>query len=118
MKTINVLLGASGLLLGAFIAQAQTPTPDRIPGAPNFANEARELYVRNAVLRAQTYHWELDDQAKAAPETRNAEAYRLLKELDLLIARLRSAPPTEFEAVKTMFERTRAALDQSLGRGA
>ncbi len=118
MKTINVLLGASGLWLGVLIAQAQTPAPDRIPGASAWGNEARELYVRNAVLRVQTYHWKLDDQTKSPPEARNAEAYRLVKELDLLIARLRSAAPTEFEAVKTMFERTQTALDQTLGRSA
>jgi hypothetical protein len=116
-KTKLILIA---LVLGGTSLWAQTqPAPSR-PGQPSAYEQARESYVNAALVQVQAYRKQIDAAAKAAPsgheQERFAEPNRLLKDLELLISRLRSAPPSEFDAVKADYERTRVRLDQSLGR--
>lgn len=108
------------LLIGALsgaIAGAQPPVP---PPQPSAYEEARGLYVEAALVQVQAYRKNLDAAMKSAPDqgAQWAEAKRLLKTLEALISRLRSAAPSEFDAVKATFERTRMELDRALAGGA
>lgn len=106
--------------LGGTMLVAQTPTTPTQPGRPSADEMAREAYVNAALLQVQAYRKQIDAAAKAAggeqAQARFAEPNRLLKELELLIARLRSAAPSEFDVVKANYERMRVKLDASLGR--
>lgn len=119
MKHLRLLLaaGACFATAAAVSAQSRPDVPVRQP-EPNAYEQARNTYVNAAEVQVQAYHRQLDSTAKsAAPEeARFAESRRQLKDLDQLLVRLRSAAPAEFDAVKSIFERTRAALDQSLAR--
>lgn len=107
------------LVLGAAWGQgwAQAPVDVRPPPARAVFEQSREGYVNVAVLQVQIYRRQLEAARKAAPaeRERHAEASRLLKQMELLIARLRSAAPGEFEAVRTEYERTQAAYAQRMG---
>lgn len=114
---IAKLLFLSGVLGGTVAwAQPQNFPPEH--AHPSAYEQARESYVNAALVQVQAYRREIDAAVKAAPaeQERYAEPNRLLKELEVLISRLRSAAPSEFDAVKATFERTRVALDRSLGR--
>lgn len=118
MQKAKLILFAFALSGSTLLAQTQT-TPDQ-PGRPGVYEHARETYVNAALVQVQAYRKQIDSEMKAAPgeqaQARFAEPNRLLKELELLIARLRSAAPSEFDAVKAIYERTRANLDQTLDR--
>lgn len=98
-------------------AQSQPDAPSRQPH-PSAYEQARDTYVKAAEVQVQAYHRQLDptDASPAPDQARYAEPRRQLKQLDQLLVRLRSAAPAEFDPVKSTFERTRAALDQSLAR--
>lgn len=106
--------------LGGSTLWAQTQTPPLPPGRPSAYEHARDTYVNAALVQVQAYRKQIDAAVKATADDeareRYAEPNRLLKELELLIARLRSAPPSEFDVVKASYERTRQNLDQSLGK--
>lgn len=117
MKAKLVLFAVA---LGGTALWAQAQTTSMPTDRPSAYEQARETYVNAALVQVQAYRKQIDAAAKAAPDEAKQERFaapnRLLKELELLVARLRSAPPSEFDAVKATYERTRAALDQSLGR--
>lgn len=105
--------------LGGSVAVGQSqnvPSPHSLPSA---YGEARETYVNAALVQVQAYRRQIDAAVKAVPTEREryTESNRPLKELEIPIARLRSASRSEFDAIKANFERTRVALDRSLGRG-
>lgn len=104
--------------LGGTVLWAQ---PENVPPSqtrPSAYEQARETYVNAALVQVQAYRKQIDAALKAAPaeQERYVEPNRLLKELEVLISRLRSAAPPEFDPVKANYERTRVALDRSLGR--
>jgi hypothetical protein len=120
MQKAKLILLAFALSGTVLVAQTQTtPIP---PGQPSAYETARETYVNAALVQVQAYRNQIDAAVKAAggeqARERFAEPNRLLKDLELLIARLRSAAPSEFDVVKANYERTRVKLDASLGRSA
>lgn len=106
--------------LGGTTLWAQTQTTPAQPGRSSAYEQARETYVNAALVQVQAYRKQIDAAVKADSAAQRSERFtepnRLLKELELLISRLRSAPPSEFDAVKSTYERTRVNLDQALGR--
>ena len=118
MKTVKFLLSAIAITASASALSAQSETVPPPSNPPGVHDQARQTYIDGALVQVQTYRREIDAAMKAAPAEpdRYAEANRLLKELEVLISRLRSAAPSEFDAVKVSYERTREALDRSLGR--
>lgn len=77
-----------------------------------------QAYIEVAALQMQTDRWELaalSRETEGAAE-RLAPVYTLVKRGEELVLRLRSALPTEFEAVRVQFERNRAEIDRALGR--
>lgn len=116
MQIAKVVFLTAALGGSVVVGQAQNFPPTHPP--PSAYEEARETYVNAALVQVQAYRKQIDAAVKAMPaeSERYAESNRLLKELEILIARLRSAAPAEFDAVKAKFERTRVALDRSLGR--
>lgn len=116
MQIAKILFLAATLGGSVVVGQSQNVPPPHSP--PSAYEEARETYVNAALVQVQAYRRQIDAAIKAVPAEREryTESNRLLKELEILIARLRSAAPSEFDAVKANYERTRVALDRSLGR--
>jgi hypothetical protein len=112
MKTLLAFLAAA-LVLSAPLAAQTPPAPQ-----PDMERELRENYAQTATLQMQAYRVELDAAVKAAPADREryTPVYALIKRGEELIVRLRSAPRTEVEAVKAMFQANRAEIDRALGR--
>lgn len=117
MQIAKILFLAATLGGSVVVGQSQSVPPP--PSPPSAYEEAREAYVNAALVLVQAYRRQIDAAVKAVPTDRErySESNRLLKELEILISRLRSAPRPEFDAIKANFERTRLALDRSLGRG-
>lgn len=117
MQIAKILFLMAALGGSVVVGQAQNVPPPH--PQPSAYEQARETYVNAALVQVQAYRKQIDAAVKAVPAEaeRYTESNRLLKELEVLIARLRSAAPSEFDAVKAKFERTRVALDRSLGRG-
>jgi hypothetical protein len=113
MKKFLFLVASAFLVVGGLSAQNRPTDPQLDPH-----RQAVEAYVEAAKLQMQAYRTNLDARVKAAPDERERlqPAYGLVKKGDELILRLRSGPPTEFDAVKAMFERNRAELERALAR--
>jgi hypothetical protein len=112
-KTLLLMAALGGSVLWA---QSQNVPPQQT--RPSAYDEARQTYVNAALVQVQAYRKQIDAAAKtdAAEQNRYAEPNRLLKEMEVLVSRLRSAAPSEFDVVKANYERARVALDRSLGR--
>lgn len=97
------------------VASAQ---PQREPQSDPY-RQAVNSYVEAALVQMRAYRSELDATVKASPADRDRlnPAYALVKRGEELINRLRSSAPTEFDAVKSMYEKNRAELDRALGKG-
>ncbi|MBA4138251.1 MAG: hypothetical protein C0518_13125 [Opitutus sp.] len=112
MKKLILLCAVSAGLLASGFAQS-SPPPQLDP-----YRQAVNTYVEAAIIQMQAYRSELDAAVKAAPneKERFQSAYALVKRGEELINRLRSAAKTEFDAVKSMYERNRVELDRAMGK--
>lgn len=111
MKTLMLLLAALGLTIAAVGGSPFDPQFDAF-------RQRAEGYAEIALLQMQTDRRELNELARQAggAADRLTPVYALVKRGEELILRMRSAPPTEFEAIKADFERNRIEIDRALGR--
>ena len=112
MKTTTLLLAALSLTIAALAGSSPFD-----PQFDDFRFRA-EGYTEVALLQMQGDRRELNElsrQAEGGAE-RYAPVFARVKRGEELILRMRSALPTEFEALRAEFERNRAEIDRALGR--